>query len=210
MLISRTCAWSIQIFLPPKEAQGEVRQSQGRAAANNFAFLRSSIHNHYSKVLFWHVLFHFVDLLDQWQLNCVSLGEKCPNHSNFVLRRVVRLKREILVRVSSIHANFNATIRLRVTKVSKNGKHPSFSWSLVNLMWGSKLLMWSVKSWARSLSITTNVSSTYRIQIRGGWEAGVIALTSKFSMYKLAIIELTGSPIAHPWYCWYICLLNLK
>ena len=25
-------------FLPPKEAQGKVRQSQGRAAANNFAF----------------------------------------------------------------------------------------------------------------------------------------------------------------------------
>ena len=30
MLISRTCAWSMQIFLPPKEAQGKVRQSQGR------------------------------------------------------------------------------------------------------------------------------------------------------------------------------------
>ena len=30
----------VQIFLPPKEAQGKVRQSQGRAAANNFAFLR--------------------------------------------------------------------------------------------------------------------------------------------------------------------------
>ena len=28
MLISRTCAWSMQIFLPPKEAQGKVRQSQ--------------------------------------------------------------------------------------------------------------------------------------------------------------------------------------
>ena len=27
-------------FLPPKEAQGKVRQSQGRAAANNFAFSR--------------------------------------------------------------------------------------------------------------------------------------------------------------------------
>ena len=26
-------------FLPPKEAQGKVRQSQGRAAANNFAFI---------------------------------------------------------------------------------------------------------------------------------------------------------------------------
>ena len=30
----------MQIFLPPKEAQGKVRQSQGRAVANNFAFLR--------------------------------------------------------------------------------------------------------------------------------------------------------------------------
>ena len=40
MLISRTCAWSMQIFLPPKEAQGKVRQSQGRAAANSFAFSR--------------------------------------------------------------------------------------------------------------------------------------------------------------------------
>ena len=29
----------MQIFLPPEEAQGKVRQSQGRAAANNFAFL---------------------------------------------------------------------------------------------------------------------------------------------------------------------------
>ena len=27
-------------FLPPKEAQGKVRQSQGRAAANNFVFSR--------------------------------------------------------------------------------------------------------------------------------------------------------------------------
>ena len=36
MLISRTCAWSMQIFLPPKEAQGKVKQSRGRAAANNF------------------------------------------------------------------------------------------------------------------------------------------------------------------------------
>ena len=39
MLISRTCACSMQILLPPKEAQGKVRQSQGRAAANNFAEL---------------------------------------------------------------------------------------------------------------------------------------------------------------------------
>ena len=38
MLISRTCAWSMQTFWPPKGAQGKVRQSQGRAAANNFAF----------------------------------------------------------------------------------------------------------------------------------------------------------------------------
>ena len=30
----------MQIFLPPKEAQGKVRQSQGRAEANNFAFSR--------------------------------------------------------------------------------------------------------------------------------------------------------------------------
>ena len=30
----------MQIFLPPKEAQGKVRQSQGRAPANNFAFSR--------------------------------------------------------------------------------------------------------------------------------------------------------------------------
>ena len=28
----------MQIFLLPKEAQGKVRQSQGRAPANNFAF----------------------------------------------------------------------------------------------------------------------------------------------------------------------------
>ena len=40
MLISRTYAWPMQIFLPPKDAQGKVRQSQGRAPANNFAFLR--------------------------------------------------------------------------------------------------------------------------------------------------------------------------
>ena len=28
-------------FLPPKEAQGKVRQNQGRAAVNNFAFSRT-------------------------------------------------------------------------------------------------------------------------------------------------------------------------
>ena len=42
MLISKTCAWSMQIFLPPKEAQGKVRQSQGRAAANNFHLCKES------------------------------------------------------------------------------------------------------------------------------------------------------------------------
>ena len=30
----------MQIVLPPKEAQGKVRQSQGRAPANNFALSR--------------------------------------------------------------------------------------------------------------------------------------------------------------------------
>ena len=30
----------MQFFLQPKEVQGKARQSQGRAAANNFAFLR--------------------------------------------------------------------------------------------------------------------------------------------------------------------------
>ena len=45
MLISRTCAWSMQIFLPPKEAQAKVRQSQGRAAANNFALDHLSGHS---------------------------------------------------------------------------------------------------------------------------------------------------------------------
>ena len=30
----------MQIFVPPKEAEGKVRQSQGRAAAKNFAFSR--------------------------------------------------------------------------------------------------------------------------------------------------------------------------
>ena len=29
-----------KFFLPPKEAQGKVRQSQGMGAANNFAFSR--------------------------------------------------------------------------------------------------------------------------------------------------------------------------
>ena len=33
----------MQIFLPPKEAQGKVRQSQGRAPANNFALILGSI-----------------------------------------------------------------------------------------------------------------------------------------------------------------------
>ena len=33
----------MQSFLPPKEAQGKVRQSQGRAAAKNFAFSRKLI-----------------------------------------------------------------------------------------------------------------------------------------------------------------------
>ena len=33
----------MQIFLPPKEAQGKVRQSQGRPAANIFAFSLGSI-----------------------------------------------------------------------------------------------------------------------------------------------------------------------
>ena len=38
MLISRTCAWSMQFFLLPKEAQGKVRQSQGRAGAITLRF----------------------------------------------------------------------------------------------------------------------------------------------------------------------------
>ena len=43
MLISRSCAWLMHIFLPPKEVQGKVRQSQGRTAANNFALARKLI-----------------------------------------------------------------------------------------------------------------------------------------------------------------------
>ena len=32
----------MQIFLPPKEVQGKVRQSQGRAVANNFLSFRAN------------------------------------------------------------------------------------------------------------------------------------------------------------------------
>ena len=155
----------------------------------------------------------FVTLLVFWiSNNCVSSVEKCPKHTKFVLQGVVWLKWEILVCVSwfAIHANFNATIRLACYQSVQKWQTPLLFRVIGKLMWGSKLLMWSVKSRARSLSIMMNVSSTYRIQVRGGWEANVIALTSKFSMYKLAIIGLTGSPIVQPWSCWYICPLNLK
>ena len=34
------------VFLPPKEPQGKVRQSQGRATANNFAFSKTDFRVH--------------------------------------------------------------------------------------------------------------------------------------------------------------------
>ena len=86
----------------------------------------------------------------------------------------------------------------RLTIVSKKGMDPSsLLSSTVNLMAGSTLFMcWRKPCLLASLWMT-KVSSTYLPQNLGGWGAVLRAFCSKYSMYKLATMGLTGEPMAH-------------
>ena len=75
---------------------------------------------------------------------------------------------------------------LRVSLVSRKGRDPSLSSSMVNLMVGRTLLRWSSKGSTSSFSIMQHVSSTYRFQNLGLEGADCSASSSKNSMYKLA------------------------
>ena len=89
-----------------------------------------------------------------------------------------------------------------LTIVSKKGMEPSsLLSSTVNLMAGSTLFMcWRKPCLLASLWMT-KVSSTCLHQNLGGWGAVLRAFCSKYSMYKLATMGLTGEPMAAPSTC---------
>ena len=90
---------------------------------------------------------------------------------------------------------------LRVSLVSRKGREPSLSSSMVNLMVGRTLLRWLSKGSTSSSFIMQHVSSTYRFQNLGLEGADYSASSSKNSMYKLATAAETGEPMAAPCLC---------
>ena len=75
-------------------------------------------------------------------------------------------------------------IPLRVRLVSRKGREPSFSSSMVNLMVGRTSLRWRSKGSTASLCIMQHVSSTCRFQNLGLEGADSRASSSKNSMYR--------------------------
>ena len=82
---------------------------------------------------------------------------------------------------------------LRVRLVSRKGREPSFSSSMVNLMVGRTSLRWRSRGSTASLCIMQHVSSTYRFQNLGLEGADSRASSSKNSMYRLATTAETGT-----------------
>ena len=66
----------------------------------------------------------------------------------------------------------------RWTKLSRNGRVELFSSSLVNCVWGCKLLMWSSSSCRQALHTIKKTSLTWHSQTLGGWSAVVMAVVS--------------------------------
>ena len=88
------------------------------------------------------------------------------------------------------------------TIVSKKGMEPSsLLSSTVNLMAGSTLLMCCRKLCLLASLWMTKVSSTYLPQYLGGLGAVLGAFCSKYSIYRLATMGLTGEPMAAPSTC---------
>ena len=76
------------------------------------------------------------------------------------------------------------------TNTSRNGSLPSSSVSIVNSMLGLSELTWERKSSreSRPCGQMTNVSSTYRNHREGHCLAVLMAIVSKYSMYRSSII----------------------
>ena len=102
---------------------------------------------------------------------------------------------------------FLKTVTLRVPSslyvrlVSRKGREPSFSSSMVNLMVGRTSLRWQSRGSTASLCIMQHVSSTYRFQNLDLEGADSRASSSKNSMYRLATTAETGEPMAAPSLC---------
>ena len=89
-----------------------------------------------------------------------------------------------------------------MTRVSRKGNDPSaLVFSTVNCIFCSMPFICWKNSSLYVVSRMTNVSSTYLFQRVGGCGAVSRALVSKCSMYILAIMGLSGDPIAAPSVC---------
>ena len=86
-----------------------------------------------------------------------------------------------------------------VMMVSRKGMEPSdLDSSTVNWMEGSTELMCLKNPSLCDWCCITKVSSTYLFHILGDFSAVVMALCSKAAVEMLAIIGLTGDPMAAP------------
>ena len=110
---------------------------------------------------------------------------------------------ELRCKYLSVCVCFLKTVTLRVPSslhvrlVSRKGREPSFSSSMVNLMVGRTLSRWRSNGFTASLCILQHVSSTYCFQ-NLGLGADSRASSSKNSMYRLATTAETGEPMAAP------------
>ena len=104
----------------------------------------------------------------------------------------------------SVCVRFLKTVTLRIPSslhvrlVSRKGREPSFSSSMVNLMVGRTSLRWRSNGSTASLCIMQQVSSTYRFQNLGLEGADSRASSSKNSMYRLVTTTETGELLAAP------------
>ena len=89
----------------------------------------------------------------------------------------------------------------RLTRTSKNGRHPYFSFSIVNWMEFSILFRCVKNSDNFDLFMITKVSSTYLFHKRGGAVKVSRARVSMPSMSKFATTDETGKLIAVPKTC---------
>ena len=102
-----------------------------------------------------------------------------------------------------VHFVPQGAVRLLYTSTSRNGKWPSSSISMVNLILLCNPFRWcrNSVSLSRPWGQMVKVSSTYLYQHVGLCVASSIAFFSKSSMKKLAMTGERGEPMATPSVC---------
>ena len=115
---------------------------------------------------------------------------------------MVRSEVQVSVRVCGLRVDSNIQVAiLSPLKQGVEGRPPSFSTSIVNLMDGLTLLRGSRSPSTVPFFTIQQVSSTCLFQSRGFAGADLSASSSKNSMYRLATIAEMGEPIAAPSHC---------